>query len=118
MNVAASVLLVTLAVVGAVAVLRELSLRLFCGGNDAGCSVLYVTRLPSDSEALEYALRGALAKCRWRAVRMQTTVCVDGALSEKERRICRAICREYGFQNMITKEELIKSLDKCTPDRV
>lgn len=118
MDVAASVLLVTLAVIGAVAVLRELSLRLFCGGSDAGCSVLYVTRLPSDGEALEYALRGALAKCRWRAVRTQTAVCVDSPLSEQDRRICEGVCRQYGFKSLITKEEFLKSLDKCTPDRV
>lgn len=115
MNLAASVILVALAVVGAVSLLRVLALRLFSGGD---CEVLYVTRLPADSERLEFALRGALAKQRWGVAHRSVMVCVEELPDEHTRKICEGICREYGFGNLITKEEFIKSLDYCGQDRV
>lgn len=115
MQLAAFVILTVLAVVGAAAVLRELALRLFCGG--AG-ETLFVTRLPRDSEQLEFALRGALARQRWSGARRSIAVCVDELPDEQTRKICEGICRQYGFGVLMTKEEFIKSLDYCGQDRV
>ncbi len=115
MYVAACVILVALAVIGAAALLRELALRLFCGG---GQEIVYVTRLPRDGEQLEMALRGALARQRWGGARRSVAVCVDALPDAHTRQICESICRQYGYGGLMTRDEFVKSLDYCGQDRV
>ena len=109
MNVISAVIVSILAVFGACAVFRELSLRLFCEKDD--CTVMFITHIKAGEKNAELVLRSALSKQRWHGRGIVGTVCVDSELSEKERRICEGICREYGFDNLITKEEFLKSLD-------
>lgn len=109
MNVVSAAVMAVLAVFGACAVLRELSLRLFCRRDD--CTVMFITHIRADEKNAEFVLRSALSKQRWHGRGIVSTVCIDRALDEKERRICEGICREYGFENLITKEEFLKSLD-------
>lgn len=109
MNVVSGVILVVLAVIGAAAVLREIALRLFCGKSD--CTVMFVTHIKAGEENIEQALRGALSRQRWSGLNCVSTVCVDAVLDEKSRRICETVCRDYGYEKLMTKEEFLKSLD-------
>lgn len=108
MDMAAGVILVVLAVIGAAAVVRELALRLFCGREDG--TVMLITRIPAKSGSAEQVLRSALARQRWRGGAV-SKVCLDMPMEERTRRICEGICREYGYETLLTKEEFLKSLD-------
>lgn len=108
MNVLSAVIINSLAVIGAVSLLRELALRLFCGKSD--CTVMYITHIKSGNEDIEMTLRGALAKQRWSG-NCVSVICVDAELDEKTRRICETVCRDYGYEKLLTKEEFLKSLD-------
>ena len=109
MNILSAVIVITLSVIGAVALVRELALRLFCGKSD--CTVMFVTHIKAGEENIEQALRGALSRQRWSGSNCVSTVCVDAALDEKSRRICETVCRDYGYEKLMTKEEFLKSLD-------
>ena len=106
MNVISAVIVISLAVIGAAAVVRELALRLFCGKSES--TVMYITHIKADSENVEQALRSALAKQRWGGSCV-SAVCVDAALDEKSRRICETVCRDYGYETLLTKEEFLKA---------
>ena len=108
MNLVSAVIIIALSVTGAAAVIRELALRLFCGKCD--CTVMYITHIKHDNGNIEQTLRGALAKQRW-CGNCVSAVCLDAALDEKTRRICETVCRDYGYENLLTKEEFLKSLD-------
>lgn len=103
MNVVSAVILVVLAVIGAAAVVRELSLRLFSYRGEH--SVLLVTPV-NDGENAEFVLRSAAEKLRWGRGRRSCAVCLDCELDEYTRKICETVCRDYGFLKLITKEEL------------
>ena len=108
MNLVSAVIIITLSVIGAVAVIRELALRLFCGKSD--CTVMYITHIKAGSENVEQTLRSALARQRWSG-KCVSKVCVDAALDEKTKRICETVCRDYGYKELLTKEEFLKALD-------
>ena len=109
MNVVSAVLVVVFAVIGLAAVVREISLLLFCYKDDS--SVMLVTPIQKNAQDAEFALRSALSKQRWHLGRNCTsTVCLDSELDEKTRKICEGICRESGFEHFITKDEFIKML--------
>ena len=88
--------------------IRELALRLFCGKSD--CTVMYITHIKAGSESVEQTLRSALARQRWSG-KCVSKVCVDAALDEKTRGICETVCRDYGYKELLTKEEFLKALD-------
>ena len=110
MNVVSAVIVLVFAVIGAVAVCREISLRLFCFKN--GCTVMYITNINADEENLEFVLRGALAKRRWTTDKNTVSaICLNCELTDNSRKICERVCREYGFAKLMTKDEFLKSLD-------
>ena len=108
MNLVSAVIIITLSVIGAAAVVRELALRLFCGKSD--CTVMYSTHIKAGSESIEQTLRSALAKQRWSG-KCVSKVCIDAALDEKTKRICETVCSDYGYEKLMTKEEFLKALD-------
>lgn len=109
MNVVSAVIVMALAVIGLAAVFRELSLRLFCTRDDG--TVMYITNIKTD-ENVEFALRSVLSRRRWSSEsRGVSVVCLSCALDDKTRKICEGICREYGFDGLMTKDEFLKSLD-------
>lgn len=109
MSIVSAVIAAVFALIGVCAVFRELSLCLFCRRDD--CTVMYVTHIRSGDENAEFALRSALSRARWNPRGVVGTVCLDCPLDDKTRKICEGVCREYGFDRLITKEEFIKSLD-------
>ena len=110
MNIVSAVIIVSLAVVGLVAVFREISLQLFTSRDE--CTVMYITRISANDDNIEFVLRSALAKRRWSADKNSVSaVCLNCELNDKNRKICERICREYGFARIMTKDEFLKSLD-------
>ncbi len=110
MNVVSAVIVLVFAVIGAVAVCREISLRLFSAHSD--CTVMYIANIKADEETLEFALRGALNKQRWAINRKAVgAVCLNCELTDNTRKICERVCKEYGFSKLMTKDEFLKSLD-------
>ena len=110
MNVVSAVIVLVFAVIGAVAVCREISLRLFSFRNDS--TVMYITNINADEENLESVLRGALNKQRWMLNKKAVgAICLNCELTERKRKICERVCREYGFSKLMTKDEFLKSLD-------
>ena len=107
MNVISAVILCVLAVVGACAVIKEISLRLF--RIKADCSVMLITPVDSAEDA-ELVLRSAAARLKWGRSRADCAVCLDCDIDEKTRKICETVCREYGFLRLMTKKELKEEL--------
>lgn len=107
MNVLSAVLLVVFAVIGAAAVVRELSLRLFSYKGES--SVLLITPVESGRDA-EFVLRSAAARLRWGGGRCTFAICLDCDMDDETRKICESVCREYGFERLITKSELREEL--------
>lgn len=109
MNVVSAVLVVVFAVIGLAAVVREISLLLFCYKDDS--TVMLITPIQKNAKDAEFALRSALTKQRWHLGKnCSSTVCLDSELDEKTRKICESICRDCGFEHFITKDEFIKML--------
>ena len=110
MNVVSAVIVLVFAVIGAVAVCREISLRLFSFRDDS--TVMYITNINADEENLEFVLRGALNKQRWMLNKKAVgAICLNCELTDSTRKICERVCREYGFSKLMTKDEFLKSLD-------
>ena len=105
MNIISAVTVLFLSVIGAATVCRFLSLRLFSVKDEY--TVMYVTVLKNVGENAEFVLRSALSK----HARGVKTVCLDCKLDGKTRSICEAVCREYGVDCLMTKDEFLKSLD-------
>lgn len=110
MSIVSAAIIVVLASVGLAAIFKEISLRLFSCKDE--CTVMYVTHIPGDCENIEFVLRSVLAKRRWSNEKNTVrAICVSCTLDEKTRKICEGVCREYGFENLLTKDEFLKSLD-------
>ena len=108
MSIVSAVIVLFFAVVGAAAVCRTLSLRFFSVKNDY--TVMYVTRIQSSDENAEFILRSALSKRRWSSKDVSKG-CLDCPMDDKTRKICEGVCREYGIDCLMTKDEFLKSLD-------
>ena len=107
MNVVSAIILVVLAVVGAATVAKALSQRLF--HIRADCAVLLIT--PVDrAENAEMVLRSVASRLRWGRSRSDCAVCLDCEIDDETRKICEAVCKEYGFLRLMTKEELREEL--------
>lgn len=104
MTVVSAVILVVLAVIGAAAVVKEISLRLFAGSCHS--SILLITPLNGEEDA-EMALRSALSGVRWGRQSGVRAVCVDCGMDESTRRVCESVCRDYGFAALVSKQELL-----------
>ena len=110
MNVFSAVIMVVLAVAGMAAIVRELSWLLFCRRDDH--TVLLITPINKDEQNAELVLRSALAKQRRLWGRgCGSAVCLDAELDEATLKICKSLCKEFGCQSFITKEELINRLE-------
>lgn len=107
MNVLSAVLLVVFAVIGAAAVVREISLRLFsyCGES----SVLLITPI-DNGEDVEFVLRSAVSRLRWGGRRCSCAICLDCDMDDETKKICESVCKEYGFEKLISKNELCKEI--------
>ena len=105
MYIFSSVILVVFAVFGVVAFVREITIRLFSRKSDS--SVIVITPLNKDEEP-EYVLRSALARLRWGGKCGDVSVCLNIPLDSRTKKICRSICKEYGFNGLITRSEAIE----------
>lgn len=116
MNVVSAVFIVFFAIIGLVAVFREISLNLFCGKDN--CTVMYITHIEADNDNVEFVLRSALAKRRWNGGKnSDVRICIDYPMNEKTQKICDRVCKEYGFHGLMTKDELIQLLSSCYPEK-
>lgn len=104
-----SVVLVVLAVFGAVAFVKELTTWVFSRKSDS--SVIIITPKTSGEEA-EFTLRSALSKLRWSGKFSETRVMLNCELDENTKRICNALCREYGFKGLVSPEEIINMIGR------
>ena len=105
MNVFSSVIMVVFAVIGIVALVREICLRLFSPKEKS--SVIIVTPINKTDEP-EFVLRGALSRLRWGGKCRDVSVCLNMPLSSASNKICRSVCEEYGFGGLITRDETVK----------
>ena len=103
MNVLSAVLLVVFAVIGAAAVVREISLRIFSYKGES--SVLIITPIDNNDD-VEFVLRSAASRLRWGGRRCDCAICLDCDMDDETRKICESVCKEYGFERLISKNEL------------
>ena len=116
MNLISAVIVLLLALYGLAELCRAAALRLFSRQDD--CTVMYITPAKTNGEDVEYILRSALSKRRWQPGADVHAVCLDAPLSDETRRVCEAICREYGVERLMTRKEFLKALDKSGADGV
>ncbi|GEM_PF-67686 len=108
MNVLSSVILVVFAVIGIVALVREICLRLFSPKEKS--TVIIVTPVNKTDEP-EFVLRGALSRLRWGGKCKDVSVCINMPLDSSSKKICRGVCEEYGFGELITRDETLKIIE-------
>ena len=103
MNIVSATLLVVLATVGAAAVIRELCYSIFRYRDDN--LIIFVTPEGESCNA-EILLRSAAARID-RDIRgkRQFIICPDCEMDDETQKICEAMCRDYGFSRLITREE-------------
>lgn len=114
MTVISWTILIVFAVVGLAYTAREISFRLFCRKNDG--TIIFITNVKKGEDA-EFVLRSALSRLRWIGKpRVSGKICLDASLDDSARRICECVCAEYGFEGLISREELEKTLaEPCYP---
>ena len=109
MYIVSSIIIVVFAMIGLVAFVRELTFRIFARKSDS--SVIVITPVNKNDEP-EFVLRSALARLRWGGKCKDVSVCLNLPLDSQTKKICRSVCREYGFKGMITRAEAMKIIDK------
>ncbi len=115
MNIFSAVALLILSMIGAMSLLRELSLRLFRSEGER--SLMIVTFPEDDPERVEAQLRSAISRLRWgRSHRL--FVCAACERDSEAYRICKAICGRYGV-SLIDRDTLLELLREKneTPER-
>lgn len=109
MNVISAAILVIFAVIGVIALVRDLTYYLFRYKNDN--SVMFVTPINGSCEDAELMLRSAAAKVRWVSRgRHDYVICLDCDMDDETREICEKICEEYGFAKLMNKKEFLETL--------
>ena len=109
MYIFSSVVLIVFAVFGVIAFMRELTFRIFTRKSDS--SVVIITPVDQDDEP-EFALRSALSRLRWGGKCKDVKVCLNLPLDARTKKICLSVCREYGFDGLISRKEAMKIIDK------
>lgn len=109
MNVLSAVLLVVFAVIGVIALIREISYYLFRYKKDN--AVMFVTPVNGKCEDAEFMLRSAAAKVKWVSRgKNDYVICLDCDMDEETKKICENICNEYGFARLISKKEFLEMI--------
>lgn len=109
MDILSAVLLVVFAVIGAIALVREISYYLFKYKKDN--TVMFVTPIGKECEDAEYLLRSAAAKVKWVSRgKNDYVICLDCKMDDNTRKICENICKEYGFAKLVSKQEFFEML--------
>ena len=111
MYVFSSVIMVVFAVIGIVALVREICLRLFSSKEKS--TVIIVTPVSKTDEP-EVVLRGALSRLRWGGKCRDVSVCLNMPLNSASKKICRSVCEEYGFGGLITRDETMKIIEQSS----
>ena len=111
MYVFSSVIMVVFAVIGIVALVREICLRLFSPKEKS--TVIIVTPVSKTDEP-EFVLRGALSRLRWGGKCRDVSVCLNMPLNSASKKICRSVCEEYGFGGLITRDETMKIIEQSS----
>lgn len=110
MNVFSAVLLVVFAVMGVMSFIYYLSYFLFRYNKDS--SIMLITPVDGKCDDAELLLRSAAARVKWICRgRHDYVICLDCNMDDKTKKICEAICKEYGFVKLISKNELFELLN-------
>ncbi len=103
------IFVIILSLTGVVSCLRFLLFRLYKSKNDK--TIMLITPLRGTCEDIEYILRSCATQIKWMGkVRPYRVVCLDNGMDTCAKEICTAICKEYDFMEIMTKEELNKLL--------
>ncbi len=106
MNILSAVLLVVLATVGAAALIREICYLIFRYKDDN--LIIFVTPEKEHCDA-EILLRSAAARInRDFKGKRQFIICPDCEMDGETQKVCEAMCRDYGFSRLITREEFFE----------
>lgn len=106
MNILSAVIIVVLATVGAATLIREISYIIFRNRDDN--LLLFVTPENGKADA-EILLRSAAARIsRDFRGRRNFIICPDCEMDEETKKICEAMCRDYGFSKLISREDFKK----------
>lgn len=111
MNVVSAVLLVVFAVMGIIALIREITCLIF--GYKGDNSIMLVAPISGKCEDAELVLRSALSKVRWTGRgKHDCVICLDCDMDDETKRICEKICNEYGFAKLMSKSEFFEILNQ------
>lgn len=98
-------LVIILSLSGAVSFIRFLLFRIYKNKNDK--TIMLIAPFEGTCEDIEYILRSCATRIKWMGkVRPYRVICLDNGMSASAREVCKAICREYEFMDIMNKEEL------------
>ena len=102
-------ILIIFAVIGIIHLVKEITYFLFRGKDES--NIVLLSPIKGKNENAEYILRGAAEKIKWLCRnRNDCILCIDCDMDYETKKICEALCREYGFIRLIDKSEIGKFL--------
>lgn len=111
METVSAVLLVVFAVIGVIALIREISFYLLRYKTNE--SVMFVTPISGKCEDAEMILRSAASKVKWISRgKHNYVICLDCDMDDETKRICENICKEYCFAKLMSKNEFFEKFNK------
>ena len=97
--------LILFAVWGFIEVMRVITLLITKGRKDN--FLLILSPVISNENDTEFNLRSMLCAVKWMGkTRPRRVLILDTDMSESTKKICRLICKEYEYPELVTKEEL------------
>lgn len=100
-------IIIFLAIVGLVEFVRIAALQIL----KINCDSCVWTLVPifGHDEKLEMTLRAIAAKVKWSfGMRRHKIICLNLGMDSETSQICNLICREYGFMQMCTVDEMLQ----------
>ncbi|MBE6737622.1 MAG: hypothetical protein E7566_03070 [Ruminococcaceae bacterium] len=103
-NIFLFLFVIILLILGITELIKQIVQKAYKGQNSN--PIIIIFPINEATENIEYTLRSIAAKIRWTGnFTPQKVICLDCGLSESQRKTCEIICKEYGFIELMNKDE-------------
>lgn len=112
MEVLGQIVLLLLVLLGLVYVMRLIMMQLLSPEKESDFVIL--VPLSGHREDTELVLRSAAARVRWFGRRRMLVTVLDCGMDEETRQLCRRLCREIRYAEIVSREEFGRRLETGT----
>ena len=95
---------------GFIEILKLLTLTIFKSKKDN--FILILSPTTNEENEIEFTLRSMLSCVKWMGkTRPRRVILLDTGMNDSTRKMCKLICNEYEYPELMNKEELLSELD-------